>query len=252
MNGFADSADNIRLPRPYWRSDCGRFTVYCADCRDVLPHLTGVDAVVTDPPYNVGINYGPLSDDNLTLAQYDDAIKTLRGLVPRADFIVLLGSKTATLLTWWNNLPTAKLVVVRVGASVNTVLDGMRPQFRAVLSTREANKWWSDLWEDVRFPGEGYFFNEERFDHPCHAPVRLMEKCLVCWTKNTDTILDPFMGSGTTGVACVRLGRRFIGIEIHEPYCKIAVERIERELAQGDFLRDEAVKEPQQEELCGV
>jgi DNA modification methylase len=73
--------------------------------------------------------------------------------------------------------------------------------------------------------------NVERV-HPTQKPISLMARILLDYTEEGQTIFDPFMGSGTTGVACIRTGRKFIGIEISEAYCKIAVERMERELAQ--------------------
>jgi site-specific DNA-methyltransferase (adenine-specific) len=185
-----------------------------------------VDLVLTDPPYNVGINYGEGTDDKIPIEEYDRRIKLLKEITPCQDWAILLGSKTETLLTWWKNFPTAKQVIIRVGASVNTQLHGFRPQYRSMLTTKKSNKWWSDLWEDIRFPGEGYFFNEERFDHPCHAPVSLMVKAIECLTEPGDLILDPFLGSGTTAVACKRTGRDFIGIEINPTYCEIARQRI--------------------------
>jgi len=60
---------------------------------------------------------------------------------------------------------------------------------------------------------------------------------IINWTKG-DTILDPFMGSGTTGVACVQTNRKFIGIELNKKYFDIACKRIEREIAQGDLFRE--------------
>ena len=59
-------------------------------------------------------------------------------------------------------------------------------------------------------------------------PVKLMERIILMTTKEGDTVLDPFMGSGTTGVACKNTGRKFIGIEIDEEYCKIAEARIKK------------------------
>ena len=77
----------------------------------------------------------------------------------------------------------------------------------------------------------------ECVDHPTEKPLSLIGP-LVEMTRGT--VLDPFAGSGTTGVACARLGRRFIGIECHEPYFDIAVRRIEAVYRQGDLLRDVA------------
>jgi len=213
------------MPRPYYQDEA--VTIYHGDCREILPLLPekSVDLVLTDPPYNVGINYASNVDDNLPIDEYDRRIRELKTLCPCSDWAILLGSKTETLLTWWQNFANAKMIIVRVGATVNTSLHGFRPQYRAILTTRKSHKWWSDLWEDVRFPGEGYFFNEERFDHPCHAPLRLMHKLVECLSFTDEVILDPFGGIGTTLRAAKDLGRKCIGIEIEEKYCEIAANR---------------------------
>ena len=72
----------------------------------------------------------------------------------------------------------------------------------------------------------------EEKQHPTQKPLNLMRWCIKNYTAASTTILDPFMGSGTTGVACVQLGRRFIGIEIDPGYCAIAQKRIEQALRQ--------------------
>ncbi len=87
---------------------------------------------------------------------------------------------------------------------------------------------------------------EQRF-HPTQKPLELMQWCLG-FLPDATTILDPFMGSGTTGVACVKLGRKFIGIEIDEGYFNIAVSRIEKAYAQPDLFVGRA-PEPKQEAL---
>jgi DNA modification methylase len=68
--------------------------------------------------------------------------------------------------------------------------------------------------------------------HPCPKPVAWAEWLVTRFTKPDDTVLDPFLGSGTTAVACVQTGRRYIGIELSEAYCEIAAKRIEKALAQ--------------------
>jgi len=215
--------------KPYFETELG--VLYHGDCLEIMPGLEPVDLVLTDPPYNVGVKY-EVSDDNISLEDYSNSIKLFKATIGTVDAMMLLGSKTETLLTWWKVFNDAKQIIIRVGATVNTVLGGMRPQYRSLLTTRKSKKWWSDLWEDIRFPGEGYFFNEERFPHPCHAPIRLMSKCLQGFTEDSETILDPYIGSGTTAVACERLNRRWIGIEISEKYCEIAAQRITRERQQ--------------------
>ena len=212
--------------KPYY--DHNGITIYHGKCLDVLPQIEPVDLVLTDPPYNVGIDYGEIKD-NMLIEEYNKNIKTLKLLCGGAEWAILLGSKTETLLTWWKNFENAKQIIIRVGASVNTSLGGFRPQYRVVLTTKKSLKWWSDLWEDIRFPGEGYFFNEQRHNHPCHAPLRLMKKLIECLSEPKIIILDPFMGSGTTLVAAKELGRKAIGIEIEEKYCEIGATRIAQE-----------------------
>ena len=78
-------------------------------------------------------------------------------------------------------------------------------------------------------------------EHPTQKPRSLMKWCINHLPDTSETILDPFMGSGTTGVACVELGRKFIGIEIDEKYFDIACERISRAERQGDLFRKPTV-----------
>lgn len=82
----------------------------------------------------------------------------------------------------------------------------------------------SNVWTDISpiVP-----WSKERVKHPTQKPISLMERCVEIWSDQGDIILDPFMGSGTTGVACKNLNRNFIGIELDETYFNIAKERIE-------------------------
>ena len=92
--------------------------------------------------------------------------------------------------------------------------------------------------------------NKEARVHPTQKPVALMKWCLG-FLPNAQTILDPFMGSGTTGVACANLGRKFIGIEIERKYFDIACERIAAAQAQGRLFEAKPEAKPQQESLLG-
>ena len=73
-------------------------------------------------------------------------------------------------------------------------------------------------------------------EHPNEKPVKIVEQIVDAHSNADDLILDPFMGSGTTGVACARLGRRFIGVEIEEKYFDIACRRIEQAQRQADLF----------------
>jgi site-specific DNA-methyltransferase (adenine-specific)/modification methylase len=81
--------------------------------------------------------------------------------------------------------------------------------------------------------------------HPTQKPLNLMRWC-IDWVKNSQTILDPFMGSGTTGVAAIQMGRKFIGIERDERYFEIACKRIEHEISQPQLFEPEPVKQIQE------
>jgi len=81
---------------------------------------------------------------------------------------------------------------------------------------------------------------EERHGHPTQKPVEVMKWCIGHLPEPNNIILDPFMGSGTTGVAAVQMGRRFIGIEREERYFEIACKRIEDAQRQGDFFVENA------------
>ncbi|GAH77811.1 unnamed protein product, partial [marine sediment metagenome] len=83
-----------------------------------------------------------------------------------------------------------------------------------------------DLWEDIRLPGEGYYFREQRFGNPGQTSMKLTERVIIAFSNPDDVILDPFLGSGTTAVACKRLNRHYIGFEISPEYCKIAKARL--------------------------
>jgi len=207
----------------------GDATLYCADCRLILPTLTGVDAVVTDPPYGVG------ADKNLRAnKQHGNAVAPSRdyGLgdwdssTPSQELLdaIILGNKA---IIWGGNYfqfkPSACWLVWDKDNGDNgyadcelawTNLDGAVRKYR--------HRWMGMLQENM---GR---LKEERL-HPTQKPIPLMAWC-IGFTQGT--ILDPFMGSGTTGVACARLGRKFIGVEISEPYFRISCERIKREYDQ--------------------
>ena len=85
-------------------------------------------------------------------------------------------------------------------------------------------------------------------EHPTQKPIQLMQWCLG-FLPDAQTILDPFMGSGTTGVAAVQQGRQFVGIELHREYFDIACERIARAQAQGQLLPPEPVAAPEQQTM---
>lgn len=231
----------------------GDCTLYCADCRDILPHLPKVDAVITDPPYGIGFRYGSEYKD--TEEGYQALISVLRGYplallqypeeMMRLVCPVLGAPDECDIWVYNSNLPRQSRIWGFWGLPVNfmNVRQPVKnPECAKVISlTAAAYDWVSDI---QQCKGNG----SEKTDHPCQLPTALLFRVL----KLTDpqTILDPFMGSGTTGVAAVQMGRKFIGIEREPKYFDIACKRIEQAYAQPDFfVKVGAEKTAKQESL---
>jgi len=208
----------------------GAAILYNADCRIILPTLGKVDAVVTDPPYNAAKGYGPGNDDlpEEEYAEMMQQITTLAQAIASNQFWV---APRYQMSLWLQLLPGAHIVVIRRGAS-GPLRHWWSDQFETALAIGRPNRPERDLWDDIRLKGEGYFFTEDTFDHPGYTPYKIMARAVELFSASGQTILDPFMGSGTTGVACARLGRKFIGVEIEDKFFRIACERIKRELDQ--------------------
>lgn len=200
-------------------------TIHHMDYREGLSEITAVDLVLTDPPYNVGIDYGDYKD-SLKFPEYREEIgkfiNKARALSGNR-IVLVLGSKV--LKCWWDFLPEAKLIIVRMGAVSNNKMKNLSLQFHPVLTTVPSNTYLPDLWEDIRWPGEGYFFNEPRFGHPAMTPEKLARRLVAIFSEPGQTILDPFLGVGTMAIASKVLNRYCIGFEIERKYCEIAANR---------------------------
>jgi len=223
----------------------GDATLYLGDCRDVLPTLGKVDAVVTDPPY--GIDYDPAQYQNVGAlftdriagdnAPFDPAhlltiasdvilwgANNFAEYLPRGGWLCwdkrtcesadrMLGSPFE--LAWINNPARYKMARIQHGGVVNADGVGIRRQ------------------------------------HPTQKPIALMTWCLSL-VPNAGVILDPYAGSGTTGVACAHEGRRFIGIEREPAYFDIACKRIADAYAQPRLFAPSPPAKPVQPSMFGV
>lgn len=198
----------------------GNATLYLGDCRDILPRLGKVDAVVTDPPYGIGIT----RSNRLAVSRgmggksWDDETPDramLEGLVALASQSIIWGGN------YFNLTPT-----------------------RCVLVWDKQNdgRDFADLemaWTNIDAVARIFRMRPMNMDdgkvHPTQKPIRLMKWC-IDKLATPASILDPFMGSGSTGCAATQMQRNFIGIERDPDYFDIACRRIEDAQRQGDMF----------------
>jgi len=206
----------------------GDATLYLGDCREILPTLGKVDAVVTDPPYGIGLDYG---------AAFQDTEKAVQGLV-------------AVFVPW--AIENASRTLITSGNQCQHLYP--RPKWTLAWITPAgagSGPWGFSCWQPILAYGSCPYLaagkgrradifihteTSEHNGHPCPKPELFMRKLVQRASLENDLVLDPFMGSGTTGVACAKLGRKFIGIEIEERYFDIACRRIEQAYKQPDFF----------------
>ena len=198
-------------------------TLYLGDCREILPTLGKVDAVVTDPPYGIakvwqgglGHGWGKASEQSELRNEWDEAI-------PSADTMALILAAAPEIIIWggnYFNLPPSRCWLV-----------WNKPE--RGFSLAEAELAWTNRDNVVRVCDAPR--SESDREHPTQKPVKVMRFSID--KVKGQTILDPFMGSGTTGVAAVKLGRRFIGIEREPKYFDIACRRIQAALDAPDMF----------------
>ena len=197
------------------------------DNAEILPTIPdkSVDFVFYDPPYNVKKKYVGF-DDNLKPEQYMEWMRFVieqSRRVARKGLAVYVGSKQGKL--FWDLMPDAHPIPVHkraIGAMAGNFFlqyHWLFAEARPVVKTK-------DLWADLRLPGEGYFFREPRYDTPGLTGLELTKRVLESFTVEGDTVLDPFLGTGTTAVACKVLNRNCIGIEQAQYYIEIAEKRL--------------------------
>ena len=130
---------------------------------------------------------------------------------------------------WWSLLPTAHEVVIPMRAG-NAIRQGWSSKFSVVLTVGTPPDHADDLWEGIRHRGEGYYFREETYGHPGYTPEPIIRRCISLLSKEGETVLDPFLGTGTTARVAKDLSRKCIGIEVNERYLEIAAKRLAQEV----------------------
>lgn len=205
----------------------GEATLYLGDCREILPTLGQVDACVTDPPYGIGAANGQRGGGTDASGRYKRRPKAYAGSWDKerpdpAVFATLL-EHSGQQIIWGGNYFAD--VLPQSGRWL------FWDKLNSMPSYSDGEMAWTSLSGSAvkKFTrcvnGLASLQDGERV-HPTQKPVALMEWCLG-FLPSAKTILDPFMGSGSTGVACANLGRRFIGIERDASYFDIACRRID-------------------------
>jgi site-specific DNA-methyltransferase (adenine-specific)/modification methylase len=222
----------------------GNAELWLGDCRDVMPLIGKVDAVVTDPPYGIGFAHGGGDKTGIGGGRYSTKFsgETIVGDSRPFDPTPLLATG-APAIVWGGNhfadkLPPSACWLVWDKRAASGHTNDFADCEIAWTNQKGVARVFRHHWDGMMKASE----RGAARVHPTQKPVALMEWCL-SFLPDAQCILDPFAGSGTTGVACMNLGRRFIGIEIERKYFDIACERIARAQAQGTLLLPE---EPRQ------
>ena len=233
--------------KPDWSSD--GVDLYCADCRDVLPHIQSVDAVVTDPPFGIGFKYESHDD---TLVGYG---KWLWGIISKAESLCTPGSPIFV----WQGMQNCRYFSewfprnYRIFAACKNFVQitSIVMQFSfdpVIVWWVEYGKWYNryvSISRDYHIANTASFVTNtsalER-QHPCPRPIDSVKYIVQRWVRTKSICLDPFMGGGTTGVACMLLGRKFIGIEKETKYFDICIKRIEKAIEDRKVLVEKSAE----------
>ena len=230
------------------REQIGDAELWLGDCLEILPTLGKVDAVVTDPPYGIKQDKGFDGFDGfggfgpaIARRQYEGEWDVSRPspeifrmcLDAGKKHIIWGGNYFTDLLPvsgkwlWWDKCQT--MPTYGDGELAWTSLPGVAPK-------------------KIVYSNNGLMAKEKDRQHPTQKPVQVMQWCLG-FLPDSETILDPFMGSGTTGVACANLGRKFIGIELEPKYFDIACRRIDAAYKQPRLFAEPVAKVKQESML---
>jgi len=237
------------------------------DCLELMKDIPdgSIDAVITDPPYNVGKDYGKNGDNRQDYKKWcslwieecfrttkDTGIVCIKNITRNLPVMFCEMDKHGTIINQiiWRNVSAnhSKKSFWNAYESILVYSKTNEYVFNTYIETQEVSKpSWSkkrrerqknqmrDIWDDIKNVYSGSVNHPEvihaddgskRKAHPCQQPIGLSARIIRFFTNDGDTILDLFTGSGTTGVACVQTGRNFIGMEIEPKYFEIAKKRI--------------------------
>lgn len=218
-----------------------RIVLRHGDCLEVMKNIPdkSVNMILCDPPYNMNyvsgrrkVKYKKIkNDDNLYFLKdfFEESYRVLKN--NSAIYCFCSYHNVDKFIKYFKKYFTLKNIIIwkKNNHGSGDLKAQYAPQYEMIIYGMKGRKEFnlkrlSDIWE----------FNKTLNKlHPTQKPVDLLERCILNSSDEFDIIFDPFMGSGSTGVACVNTGRRFIGIEIDDEYYKIAKDRIRKVLKEN-------------------
>jgi site-specific DNA-methyltransferase (adenine-specific) len=211
----------------------GNAELWHGDCREVLPRLGAFDLILTDPPYGIGIN----KSHRLATSRGHGGESWDDKPVPHW-LMLMMQEQAADAIVWGGNYYT-------MGPARCVLVWDKQNDGRDFADCEVA---WTSIDAVARIFRKRPMNMDGGKEHPTQKPIDLMVWC-IDKVANAQTVLDPFMGSGSTGVACAMLGRDFTGIERERKYFDIACERIARAQAQGQMFAPESAALPTQQAM---
>jgi site-specific DNA-methyltransferase (adenine-specific) len=242
--------------KPYYQEP--GITVYNCDCREILPELPKVDLCLTDPPYGITRNKWDMKCRDMVYEVFDKFDKWVcTSQNPFSAYLIYIFRKLFKYSDVWKKTQATGFLNCKVmplrqhedilvfgNVKYNPQIkkkpaENIRPLGEGSQSDNYGHignlnkKEVRTISNDMTYPTSVLEFpNEQGTNHPTQKPLKLFHYLVLTYTDINDTILDPFMGSGTTLRAAKDLGRKAIGIEIEEKYCEIAVQRLKQQVLE--------------------
>ena len=234
--------DKFPKENKYFEIDSG--ILYCADVLEILPKFPSksVDLVIADPPYNSSIIEWDKKDNEFQILCLEKIKKVLK---EGSSFYCFFAPLNMYEIEGWirKNLNLKNILVWHhpnlYGSGMSYGSDRYKSTWDVIFYAVKGEK----AKHNKKIAEVAYLFDKRGFDvmiypqprpllHKAQKPLQLITKFVYCSSEKGDIVLDPFLGSGTTAIACEKLGRKWIGIEINPEYCKVAKERILKEIRQ--------------------